>query len=124
MAHADAYLERYRQPDKARSGLGADQERWAVPYWTVDTSFAAMNLLLAAEDDGLGALFFGIFEHTDAVREAFGIAESVLPIGTIALGHRGDDDRPSTSVQRGRRPLESMVHFGRVGGDGAAGDDR
>ena len=61
LAHADAYVARYAEPDKAATGLGQSADAWPVPYWTVDTSFAAMLMLLAAVDEGLGALFFGIF---------------------------------------------------------------
>src|ERR1700722_3602413 len=46
-AHPAAYAERYAEPDKAASGLGADAgEAWPVPYWFVDTGFAALLLLL------------------------------------------------------------------------------
>src|SRR5580765_2838357 len=57
LADKGAYLTRYAEPDKAHTGL-AEEDRWPVPYWQIDTAFAAMLLLLAAEDEGLGALFF------------------------------------------------------------------
>jgi len=109
---ADAYLERYGEDDKRRTGLGAGRDRWAVPYWHVDGGMATMLVLLAAEDEGLGALFFGIFEHEPAVRQAFGIPDDVQPLGTIALGHPTGDDEPGRSTSRGRRPLEEVVHRG------------
>ena len=40
---------RYAEEDKARTGLGAGADAWAVPYWWVDGGMAAMTLLLAAE---------------------------------------------------------------------------
>src|SRR3954451_24786336 len=52
MAHEQAYLDRYSEPDKA--GLGMDQpENWPVTYWDVDAAFSAMLMLLAATDEGL-----------------------------------------------------------------------
>ncbi len=63
-----AYVERYGEPDKAATGLGEGPGAWPVPYWYVDTAFAAMVALLAAVDEGLGALFFGQFEHEDGGR--------------------------------------------------------
>ena len=63
LADPSAYVERYAEPDKARTGLGDGVDAWPAPYWTIDTSMAVMTLLLAAEDRGLGALFFGVF-HT------------------------------------------------------------
>ena len=113
-ARASVYLARYSEPDKAASGLGDDAAAWPVPYWTVDTAFAAENLLLAAVDEGLGALFFGLFEQEAAVRAAFGIPDDAQPIGTIALGFPAPDERPSGSAtKRRRRPVDEVVHRGR-----------
>lgn len=114
VADPEAYVERYAEPDKARTGLGEGIDSWAVPYWYVDTAFAAMVALLAAVDEGLGALFFGQFEHEPAVKAALGIPADRRPVGTIALGYaRPDGDRPSLSSRRPRRPLDDVVHRGR-----------
>jgi len=115
VAQPDAYLARYAEPDKASTGLGADAGAWSVPYWLVDTSFATMTLLLAASDAGLGALFFGLFRHEDAVRAAFSIPPEVQPIGAVALGWPDDagPGRPGRSAARPRRPLAEVVRRGR-----------
>lgn len=107
-----AYVERYGEADKARSGLGAGADAWQIPYWHVDTAMAAMTLLHAAVDAGLGALFFGIFDHEPALAQALGIPSTVRPIGTIAIGHADGDDRLSKSARRGRPALEDVVHRG------------
>src|SRR5207247_579624 len=45
-AHKQAYLDRYAEPDK---GWGdRDERRWPIPYWYVDTGFAALLALLTA----------------------------------------------------------------------------
>jgi nitroreductase len=108
-----AYVERYGEPDKARTGLAEGADAWSVPYWYVDTAFAAMVTLLAAVDEGLGALFFGQFEHEAAVKAALGIPADRRPVGTIALGYAAEDQRPSRSSQRPRRPLADIVHRAR-----------
>ncbi|MDY7100228.1 MAG: nitroreductase family protein [Actinomycetota bacterium] len=115
VADPDAYVARYAEADKARTGLGTSAARWPVPYWHVDAAMAAMTLLLGATDRGLGALFFGLFEATDAVKEAFAVPAAMAPVGTIALGHPAPDQRPSGSVARGRRPRDEIVHRGRWG---------
>lgn len=107
-----AYVARYGEPDKARTGLGDGASAWPVPYWFVDGGAAVMALLLAAEDTGLGALFFGLFEHEDAVRERFGVPAGRRAVGVVALGHRAPD-RPSGSAARGRPPLDAVVHRAR-----------
>jgi nitroreductase len=112
-ARPAVYVARYAEDDKARTGLGAGADAWSVPYWFVDTGMASMAMLLAAVDVGLGACFFGLFDHEAALKTALGIPDDVRPVGTIALGHPAPDaDRPSRSAARGRRRLDDVVHRG------------
>ncbi len=106
-----AYPARYSEADKAHTSLGESLDAWPVPYWFVDGGAAVQTLLLAAQDAGLGALFFGLFEHEAAVRERFGVPSSFRAIGAVALGHRAPD-RPSQSRRR-RRGLDEVIHRGR-----------
>ncbi len=108
-----AYVSRYREPDKAHTGLGADEEAWPVPYWFVDGGAAVMTLLLAARDRGLGASFFGMFDHEDAVRRSFGVPSGWRGVGTVAIGHPAADARPSHSAGRARPDLSDVVHRSR-----------
>ncbi|MGA9279646.1 nitroreductase family protein [Ilumatobacter sp.] len=113
-ADPTAYVERYSEPDKARTGLGAGVEAWPTPYWTVDASMSAMTVLLAAEDRGLGALFFGVFQREDAVRAELDVPDHLQVIGMIALGHpRVDGDEPGRSAPRRRRSADQIIHRGR-----------
>jgi nitroreductase len=113
LARAGAYLERYSETDKAFTGLGESEERWPVPYWTIDTSFAVMLLLLAATDAGLGSLFFGIFDKEPELMSALGVPDGVRPIGTIALGYRDEAaERPGRSANRPRRDVDAITHRG------------
>lgn len=111
LANARAYLDRYSEPDKAASGLGQGEERWPVPFWLTDAAMAAQNILLAAVDEGLGALFFGIFSGEDALRRHFAIPAGIRPIGTIALGWP-DTDELSRSLARPRRSPDEVIHRG------------
>ena len=108
-----AYVARYAEADKARSGLGDDAGSWPVPYWWVDAGMAAQNLLLLAIDRGWGACLFGLFDHEPAVREAFGIPDGLRTVATIALGHPDGGDEPGRSAGRSRPPLEAIRHRGR-----------
>lgn len=108
LSSMDAYLDRYAEPDKGWTDR--DPARWPVPYWDIDAGFAAMLMLLAAVDESLGALFFGIFQP-DAFRAAFGVPASRTPIGAIAMGYPTPDE-PSPSLKRGRRPFDEVVHRG------------
>jgi nitroreductase len=107
------YVERYGEPDKARTGLGESADAWSVPYWFVDTGMATMAMLLATVDEHLGACFFGIFDHEDALKAALAIPAEVRPVGTLAIGHpKAGGQRPGRSAGRGRRRLDEIVHRG------------
>jgi nitroreductase len=111
LSHKQAYLDRYAEADK---GVTDKRESfWPVPYWDIDTGMASMLMLLTAVDEGLGALFFGIFpDRLDGFRQAFDVPAAYTPIGAIALGY-AEPDEPSPSLKRGRKPRGEVVHRGR-----------
>lgn len=114
-ADPDAYVERYAEPDKARSGLGETVDAWPAPYWTIDASMAVMTLLHAAEQHRLGALFFGVFRGETELRAELGVPRGLQLLGAIALGFAADDDATGTgrSAARKRRAPGEIIHRGR-----------
>lgn len=109
MANKQAYLDRYAEPDK---GFPPNyEERWRVPHWYVDTAYATMLMLLTVVDEDLGALFFSIRDEKP-FREAFGVPEGYDPIGAITVGYPAPD-APSPSLNRGRRGIDEVVHWGK-----------
>jgi nitroreductase len=107
---AGRYLERYSQPDKIDFGMDR-AEHWPVPFWDVDASMAAMLILLAAVDEGIGGWFFGITHGERELLRRFGVPERLRPIGIVGLGYRADHEEPSGSwTKRRRRPLEDQIH--------------
>lgn len=108
-----AYLDRYAEADKGWADR--DEGRWPVPYWHIDAGMAAMILLLAAVDAGLGACFFGVpADRWDALRAAFAVPQRLSPVGVVSLGYPAPDLR-SPSLRRGRRPVEEVVAYGSFG---------
>ena len=105
------YVSRYAEPDKAATGLGEGEDRWAVPYWWVDAGAVAQNLLLAVTDAGLGACLFGPFDHGRAVLDALGVPGEWEAVATVAVGHPAPDE-PGRSADRGWRPIDDIVHRG------------
>jgi nitroreductase len=119
-ANPQAYLDRYAEPDKGWTDR--DVGRWPIPYWDVDTGMAALLALLAAVDEGLGALFFGVPAPAHGeVRRALGIPADRRLVGVVALGHEARRVR-SPSLRRGRRPLSEVVHWGAFGESGAGAE--
>lgn len=111
LANPQAYLTRYGEPDKARTGLGSDVGAWGVPYWFLDAGMAVQTLLLAVEDAGLSACFFGLFDNERPVLEAHGVPVGIRAVGTIAIGHRAAEPEPPG--RSAARPLrKDVIHRG------------
>jgi nitroreductase len=110
LSDEQAYLDRYAEADKGWTDR--DPDRWPVPYWHIDTGMAAMILLLAAQDAGLAACFFGVpRESWPALFERFAIPARLTPIGVVSLGYAAPDLR-SPSLKRGRRELADVRRYG------------
>ncbi|MEK7422595.1 MAG: nitroreductase family protein [Actinomycetota bacterium] len=108
-----AYVERYGEADKITTGLGTGAEAWPTPYWTVDGSMAVMTLLHAAEDHGLGALFFAVFRGAEEVRRELSIPGHLQLLGAIALGWPdGGEAAAGRSASRVRRDAAAIIHRG------------
>ena len=107
----DVYLDRYAEPDKGWTDR--DERRWPVPYWHVDTGMAAMILLLAAQEAGLGACLFGVPpERWADFFAAFDVPARLAPVCVVSLGYAAPDVR-SPSLRRGRRSVAEVRSYGR-----------
>jgi len=103
-----AYLDRYARPDKGWTDRS--EARWPVPYWHVDTGMVALLMLLAAVDEGLGALFIGMMpEQIPAFRREFGVPEDHDPVGVVLLGHP-DPAAPKRDLRTRKVPADAIVH--------------
>jgi nitroreductase len=108
LSNKQAYLDRYAEPDKA--GLGLEVESgWSLPYWDIDAAFAVMLMLLAATDEGVGALFFAVTDGE--VLDQFAVPSTYRPIGAVTLGYPAATLVTSPSLARGHRT--DTVHWGR-----------
>lgn len=110
MPDADRYVARYSEPDKIAFGMD-DAANWPVRFWEIDAAMAAMVMLLAAVDEGLGAWFFGITHGERELLDRFGVPANLRPIGILGFGYRAQDEVPRGSwVSRRRRPLAEQIH--------------
>jgi nitroreductase len=115
LSNKSVYLDRYAQPDKGWTDR--DEAHWPVPYWHIDTGFAALLMHLTAVNEGLGSCFIGLpVETVQAFKEAFGVPAEFTPIGALTIGYRAVDKR-SPSLRRGHRRLDDVVHHGRWAGN-------
>jgi FMN reductase [NAD(P)H] len=106
------YHERYRERDKLVDG---EEITWPVPYWYVDAGKAAMLVLLAATDEGLGAGVFGLpADGMETVRRLLGLPHDVAVVEVVTLGYPGRNDasdRLSSRATRARKPLDEIVRW-------------
>jgi nitroreductase len=104
--------ERYREPDKIRSG--GKEIDWPIPFWYFDVGCSCMLVFLAAVNEGLAAAFagsVGIFKP-GLLRKELGIPEHYEPVGVLSLGYPDHSkDLPSPSLKRGRRHLKDFAHY-------------
>jgi nitroreductase len=80
-------------------------------YSVIDGSFAAMLVLLAVVDEGLGACFAGAF-YDKEVRHVLGLPRGVHLIGIISIGYCAEG--PQKFLRRPRTPL---IHHDRYGNE-------
>ncbi|GAA2694273.1 nitroreductase family protein [Actinoplanes palleronii] len=111
LSNKSVYLDRYAETDKGWTDKA--EAHWPVPYWDIDTGFAALLMHLTAVNEELGSCFFGVpADRVEEFKTAFGVPDEFNPVGALTIGYRGDDKR-SPSLKRGHRPVDDVVHHGR-----------
>lgn len=69
----------------------------ARAYWIQDVSAATENILLAAHDLGLGAVWTGTYpsaERVSAISQVLALPENVIPLCTIVIGYPEGNQTP------------------------------
>lgn len=65
--------------------------------WALDCSAASQNILLAAEAEGLGAVWTGVFPYSErvrAVQNALQLPENIIPLNIIPVGYPDGEHMP------------------------------
>lgn len=79
-------------------------------YWVQDCSAASENILLAAEDKGLGAVWLGVYPLEDRVsslKKVLNLPESVIPLSIIPVGYPDEQRNPADRFNKER------IHYDR-----------
>ena len=77
-------------------------------YWVQDCSAAAQNILLAAHDKGLGAVWLGVHpveEREEALKKLLLLPDGVIPLGIIAAGYAAQKIEPADRYD------ETKIHY-------------
>ncbi|MDO7786902.1 nitroreductase family protein [Desulforamulus aquiferis] len=80
----------------------------AKGFWVQDCSAATQNILLAANQRGLGAVWVGLYpreERVDIVRNILGMPDHIIPLALIPIGH------PAEAKEPANRYNPAKVHY-------------
>jgi nitroreductase len=77
----------------------------SVEYINSNCSAVTQNLLLAAHDLGLGAVWLGIYprqERIEGIRRLLALPERIIPISLIAFGYPAEEKEPQDRFRQER----------------------
>ena len=80
------------------------KERWPQ-YWEQDCSAATENLLIAAAQLGLGAVWLGVHpleERVDGMRALLGTPRAITPFSLVPVGWPAEEKAPSDRYEPDR----------------------
>ena len=81
----------------------------APEYWVIDASIATQNMVLAAQDLGIGSVWLGCWpceDRVQEVRELMKLPENIVPHSILALGYPQHPDNEERDHYESDR-----VHF-------------
>ena len=81
----------------------------APEYWVIDASIATQNMVLAAQDLGIGSVWLGCWpceDRVQEVKELMALPENIEPHSILALGYAEEPDNEERDLYESDR-----VHF-------------
>lgn len=84
------YAQMLKDADCAIIVCGNLEREHASGYWIADCGAATQNILLAATDMGLGAVWLGVFPNEERIlglRKLFKLPDNIMPLNVISLGY-------------------------------------
>lgn len=88
-----------------------DQSKELLPgCWMLDCSAAAENILLEVADQGLGAVWLGVYpftERMESIKKILNLPAAVIPLAIIPVGYPAEQKEPEDRFQKER------IHYDR-----------
>lgn len=84
--------------------------KYNMDYWVQDCAAATENLLVAVADQGLGAVWLGVYpgqERVAGLRQLFNVPEKVIPFALVPIGYPAEHKDPEN------RYREDRIHLNR-----------
>lgn len=104
------YSKMLLNTDTAIVVCGDESKEKFKGYWVQDCSAACENILLTAEDKGLGAVWLGVYPLEDRIsplKELLNLPESVIPLSIIPVGYPDEQRQPEDRYNTAR------IHYDR-----------
>jgi nitroreductase len=102
------YAQMCREAQAAILVCGNQEREAHTGFWVQDCSAATQNLLVAANDLGLGAVWVGVYPREDRVeglRRLTGLPGHVVPFALVPLGYPAEKKPP------GNRFDPARIHY-------------
>ncbi len=83
--------------------------KMAKDYWIIDGAIAGQNMILAAQDLGIGSVWLGTYpqmERVQAQKELFNLPEDQVPHSIIAFGYPQEEKNESRDLYD-----QTVVHY-------------
>lgn len=77
-------------------------------FWVQDCSAATQNILLAAESQGLGAVWLGVYPKEDrekGIRKVLSIPDNINILSVVSIGYPNEEKKPSDRYD------EERIHY-------------
>lgn len=91
------YSQMLLSADVAIVVCGDESKELFKGFWVQDCSAATENILIAAEDKGLGAVWLGVYpieDRVNALKNILDLPDSVMPLSIIPIGYKDEEKKP------------------------------
>lgn len=104
------YSKMLLNSDVAIVVCGDEEKEVFKGYWVQDCSAATENILLAAQDMGLGAVWLGVYpiaDRVEKIKEILGLPGNVIPLSIVPVGYPDEEKTPADRFD------EARIHLNR-----------
>lgn len=105
IAEINPYGQMLKEADTAIVVCGDEKREIYKGYWVQDCSAATENILIAAQYQGLGSVWLGIYPDkamVNSLKSLLNIPDSVYPFSIVSLGYPAEKKAPSNRYDESR----------------------
>lgn len=99
------YSKMLLNSDVAIVVCGNEEKEVFKGYWVQDCSAATENILLAAQNMGLGAVWLGVYpiaDRVEKIKELLGLPGNVIPLSIVPVGYPDEEKTPADRFDKTR----------------------